>query len=314
MRILVTGADGFVGRYLVRELLDRGHEVIAGLQFDNSALNLPVKGFVFDLLDYHSVHRLIKQANPDGIIHLAAQSMVKLSWESPAATFMINTAGTIHLVNAASDIASEIKILTIGSSEEYGLSGKSGRPLTEESPCLPQNPYASSKLAAGQVALQLAKKAGLRLIHVRPFNHFGPGQREGFVVSDFALQIAKAERGLIAPVIKVGDLSAQRDFTDVRDIVKAYALLIEQEVAPGIYNICSGVPRLIKDILDFLIRQAALPIQIVIDEKRFRPSEVPFFVGSPEKITAAVGWVPQFDFFAGLSATLQWWREVNFGE
>jgi GDP-4-dehydro-6-deoxy-D-mannose reductase len=310
MRVLITGADGFVGRHLINELLSRGHQVVAGLQFINPNFNMPIKVIYFDLLEKESIKELIKEANPDGIIHLAAQSMVKLAWDNPANTISVNTIGTINLINSVLDISSQIKVINIGSSEEYGLAGKTGLPIVEESPCFPQNPYASSKLLAGQIALQIAKKNALNIIHVRPFNHFGPGQREGFVISDFAAQIAKIEAGLSAGPIKVGDLNVKRDFTDVRDVVKAYALLLENNATEGIYNICSGTPYSIGGILNLLINIAATPIEVIIDRERFRPSDVPVFVGSNKKIYQEVGWEPKFKFQDSLVDTLQWWQSA----
>jgi GDP-4-dehydro-6-deoxy-D-mannose reductase len=308
MRILVTGADGFVGRHLIQGLLGKKHEVLAGLQYVNPNFDLPIKGIYFELTDQDSVLNLLRETKPEGIIHLAAQSMVQKAWENPAETFLINTVGTIYLVNAMKEIVPNAKLISVGSSEEYGLTGKCGEPLTEEHPCKPQNPYATSKLATGQTLLQMAFKEHLNIIHVRPFNHFGPGQREGFVVSDFASQIAKIEKGINPPIIKAGDLSAKRDFTDVRDVIEAYIALVEQPIEIGIYNICSGIPRSIQEILKFLVSQSEVSIRIEMDKERFRPSEVPLFIGSNKKIKQAVGWKPKREFEGTLVEVLNWWR------
>jgi GDP-4-dehydro-6-deoxy-D-mannose reductase len=173
---------------------------------------------------------------------------------------------------------------------------------------LPQNPYSTSKLAMGQVALQLARRDNLKVIHVRPFNHFGPGQLEGYVVSDYAAQVARIEKGLIPPVIKVGDLSSSRDFTDVRDVVSAYALLLEKNLESGIYNVCSGIPREIKGILELLISYAKVKVAVEVDPERFRPSEVPIFVGSADKIKRATSWFVERSFEESILETLEWWR------
>nr|WP_242825003.1 GDP-mannose 4,6-dehydratase [Dehalobacter sp. DCA] len=149
-------------------------------------------------------------------------------------------------------------------------------------------------------------------MYARPFNHFGPGQPRGFIVSDFASQIAQVEQGLMDNVIRVGDLGAKRDFTDVRDVVNAYALLMEKEVEPGIYNICSGSPRSAREILEFLIEGAKVPVHFQVDQERYRSSEVPFFVGSAEKIKKAVSWKINKDFFESLTETLGWWRTKKF--
>ncbi|MFX3658594.1 MAG: GDP-mannose 4,6-dehydratase [Ectobacillus sp.] len=308
MKIFVTGANGFVGKHLVAELSQRGHEVFAGIRPGAWTVPSPVKACHYDILNRKALYELLKKIKPDGIIHLASQSKVAESWKDPAATFSVNAIGTIHLIQAAAQSVPQAKIITAGSSEEYGLAGKSVQPLTEEDACYPQNPYAASKLAMGQVALQLARKHDLNLIHVRAFNHFGPGQREGFVISDFASQIARIENKGAPAFIRVGDLRIARDFTDVRDVVRAYSLLLEKEVNPGVYNICSGAARTLHDILEDLLRMADVLIQIQIDKERFRPAEVLTFLGSPRKINEAIQWKPEIPFHKSLLDTLQFWR------
>ena len=312
MRVLVTGAGGFVGGHLVSALAGRGHYVFAG-GFQHSSLKLKddTEFLNFDITDYHSIEKIIIETKPDAIIHLAAQSMVKRAWEEPATTILVNTIGTINLIKAVKEHVPTAKIINIGTSEEYGLTGKKGEPLEEQDDCLPQNPYAVSKMAAGQVALQLARKDNLNIIHVRPFNHFGPGQQLGYAVSDFASQVAQIEGGFCPPIIKVGDLSAQRDFTDVRDVIEAYITLLEKKVDTGIYNVCSGQPRSIKGILNFLLEQSKIPITIQIDRDRLRPSDVPLFIGSASKIKSAIDWAPKRIFEKSLLETLEWWRNQD---
>lgn len=309
MRVLVTGAGGFVGGYLVLALADRGHHVVAGgIQDSNFKFERDIEILNFDITDYQSLEKIIGKIKPDAIIHLAAQSMVKRAWEEPAGTIAVNTIGTLNLIKAVKEHVPHAKIINIGTSEEYGLTGKKGEPLEEHYDCLPQNPYAVSKLAAGQIALQLAKKDHLNIVHVRPFNHFGPGQQLGYAVSDFASQIAQIEQGICPAVIKVGDLSAQRDFTDVRDVIEAYITLLEEKVDSGIYNVCSGKPRSMNEILNALIQQSKSVITVQVDQDRLRPSDVPLFVGSALKIKNAVGWEPKRKFEDSLLETLEWWR------
>ncbi|MCZ8516492.1 GDP-mannose 4,6-dehydratase [Paenibacillus filicis] len=310
MRVLVTGAGGFVGKHLVAELRSRNHEVIATALTSRedphigSLSSLP-------LTDYSLIKQFIELTQPDILFHMAAQSKVMKSWQDPSATISANTLGTIHLMQAMLEVCPDSRFINVGSSEEYGLAGKDGKPLTEEAACLPQNPYAVSKYAAGQLVIQLAKKHRLQAIHLRPFNHFGPGQEEGFVISDFASQIVKIEKGLISPILKVGDLSAQRDFTYCADIIDAYVSIVEKPLPNGMYNVCSGTPRRIQDILDHLLELSNTPIEIVTDTEKWRPSEVPLFVGSSRLLELQTGWKPRTDFYEGLKETLIWWRNKN---
>jgi len=309
MKILVTGADGFVGRYLIRALQERGHSVIAGLLNPVFDLTKAFEVVYFNIVDKEQVNQAIASLQPDGIIHLAAQSMVSVAWKNPADTLIVNTVGTINIVNAVSKFSRKTKVITIGSSEEYGLTGQVGRQLVEEDYCSPQNPYAVSKVAAGQIVMQLALEDKINVIHARPFNHFGPNQRLGFVVSDFACQVAKIEADLCKPIIYVGDLSAQRDFTDVRDVIEAYVLLLENDIATGVYNICSGEPHTAREILDILISNCKVKIEVSIDQTKFRPSNVPLFIGSANKIMCATGWRPKRVFADSIIETLNWWRQ-----
>lgn len=308
LKVFITGASGFVGKHLVDLLATRGHCVFAGIHQAQAIFPQTVKVVPFHLSDHQSFNKTLKEIQPDAIIHLAAMSKINDSWNDPAYTFTFNTVATIQLIQAAHRAVPQAKIITVGSSEEYGLTGLTGTSLTEDHPCQPQNPYASSKLAMGQVALQLAQKNQQTVIHVRPFNHFGPEQPKGFVISDFASQIVQIEKGLTKPIVQVGDVSAIRDFTDVRDVVNAYLLLLENEVKTGIYNICSGTSRSVKDCLDELVNVASIPIQIIEDKSKFRTLHVPVFLGSSQKINKAVHWEPQIPFRKSLQDTLQYWR------
>ncbi|KAB7671727.1 GDP-mannose 4,6-dehydratase [Bacillus sp. B1-b2] len=311
MRILVTGGNGFVGRHLERELINRNHDVYIGVrnQFFEMEKYAHKKYVHLNIMDMTGIEKALVSISPEVIIHLAAQSSVSASWEYPADTLTTNIIGTVHLVEAIAKYSPHAKLITIGSSEEYGLSAKDNYYLKETTSCLPQNPYAISKLTAFEVTQQLAKKYKLNHIHLRPFNHFGPGQKEGFVISDFASEIAKIEAGISGSTIKVGYLGAERDFTDVRDIVRAYVLIAENEVENGVYNIASGVSRKISTILDDLIQLSTVPIKVNVDSSRFRISEVQEIVGDYTKIKEEFNWKPQISFQESLVETLNWWRK-----
>ncbi|KMY43019.1 hypothetical protein AC622_01035 [Bacillus sp. FJAT-27916] len=309
MKVLVTGANAFVGSYLVSELVGRGHEVVAGVRNERGNIPVGVETCSFPLGQIDEMKEALRQTEPDVIFHLAGQSNVPHAWNDPAATLQVNAVGTVDLIMAAYETVPEARIFTVGSSEEYGIAAKEHELLHEEVECKPQNPYASSKFIAGQVGMQLARKYGMNLIHLRPFNHFGPRQRKGFVISDFSSQIAAIEAGQMEPIISVGNLEAWRDFTDVRDIVGAYALLIEKEgLANGLYNVSSGTARKVGDILQRLIELSTVSIEVVVAPAKYRPNEVERFAGSNKKLQEAVDWKTQCAFDDSLRNTLYWWR------
>lgn len=309
MNILVTGAGGFVGKHLTALLLRHGHHVSAmGLGDSDFLRERQVPCYETDILDAAGVKVCMAEVRPDAVIHLAAVANVPFSWEHPGQTVDVNIRGTVNVFLALQQVNPKAKFLSVGSSDEYGLAAKSGNPLTEDTPCQPQNPYSISKYSAEQLVLQLGRARGMNVICTRSFNHFGPGQRKGFVVSDFASQIAAIEKGQQEPVLQVGDLSAIRDFTYVDDVVAAYAALVEQGVSSGIYNICSGISHTMEDVLDALREMSAVDIEIRKDPHRLRPSEVPLFIGDPRKIFAATHWKPQIDFLDGLFMVLDDWR------
>lgn len=300
MKIVVTGAQGFVGRYLVPALQQHGHTVVTmGHRCEQD----------IDLLDGMAVLRCMEDVHPDAVVHLAAVSNVPYAWEHPQQTVEVNVGASIRVLEALAYVNPDGTFLGVGSSDAYGLTAKCGRPLVETDLCQPQNPYAISKLCAEQMMLQLGRRLGVCVIQTRSFNHFGPGQAKGFVVSDFASQIAAIERGEQPSVMCVGDLSAARDFTFVTDVVAAYVALLETEgIASGVYNVCSGQAHEICDVLDGLMQYSLAKIDVVKDASRFRPSEVPRFVGSAEKLRRATGWRPQVDFLDGLGRVLEDWR------
>lgn len=309
MKILVTGAGGFVGGHLLQLLLKHEHEVFTlgqGAPPRRPALGEHVE---LDILDKAALRTALKNFLPEAVIHLAALSNVPYCWQVPDKAISVNVCGMLNVLEAFAKVKDGGIFLSIGSSDAYGLTAKLGRPLSEEDICQPQNPYAISKLCAEQLALQVGKKLGVKVIHTRSFNHFGPGQALGFVVSDFASQIAEIEAGKKEPVISVGDLSAARDFTYVADVVSAYVTLLEKDVPDGAYNVCSGRAVQIQQVLDGLLALTKMQVEVRKDSARLRPSEVPFFAGDNSKIRQETGWVPEVSFADGLTATMDYWRQ-----
>lgn len=308
MKILITGAAGFVGGHLIKALAEKGH-TLAAIDLGSSPLfeEYGVAAHQADLLDKAALVKVLAEEKPEAVVHLAAIANVPFAWKNPAKTMAVNVGGTASLLEAMAEAVPGSKLLTIGSSDAYGLTAKCGQPLTEDMPCQPQNPYSISKLCAEQLAIQLAGRYGLTVIAARSFNHFGPGQKPGFVVSDFASQVAVIEKGEQEPVLSVGDLTAARDFTYIDDIIAAYVAMTEKEIPTGIYNISSGTPRRIEEVLQGLLALSSKDIEVKKDPARMRPSEVPFFVGDSTKLSKATGWQPVTDFQEGLKKTLAYW-------
>lgn len=300
MRVLITGAAGFAGRHLAALLQDAGHEV-AGI---GRSADSPVDGryLTADLLDADATRRAFGELAPEWVFHLAADASVERSWREPAATIRNNVETTLNVLAAAGDA----RVLVAGSGEIYGPPKQ--LPVDETHELRPQNPYAVSKASADLLAGFYADGHGLHVIRTRSFNHAGPGQTADYVVSAFARQIAEAEqRGEESVVVKTGELRAHRDFTDVRDVARAYVLLLE-DAEPGAYNICSGVSRSAADILAALGQESSLEVKYETDPARLRKHEVMDIRGSHDKLTSATGWQPEIAFEQTIRDTLDWWR------
>ncbi|MCZ7527391.1 MAG: GDP-mannose 4,6-dehydratase [Acidimicrobiia bacterium] len=293
MRAVVTGAGGFVGTHLVAHLEACGDEVVL---VDRSGPH-PV-----DVTDADAVRRVIDEARPDVVYHLAARTHVGESWRAPNDVFRVNVEGTLNVVRACGELGVG-RVLVVGSAEEYGRVEPGDLPLGEDAPLRPMTPYGASKVAAGFVALQAHLGAGTPTIRVRPFNHTGPGQSSRFVVPAFAHRITAAERSG-TDEIPVGSLEPVRDLTDVRDVVRAYRLLARHGEPGGVYNVCSGRGVAVREVAERLLTMACRPLRLAPDPELLRPVEVPVLVGDPSRIEAATGWRPELDLDVTLSDLL----------
>jgi GDP-4-dehydro-6-deoxy-D-mannose reductase len=295
MRVFVTGGTGFVGGWLERHLEACGDEVVIA---DDDV----------DITDGPAVVKAVEEAAPDAVYHLAALTHVGESWEAPEETFRVNALGTLSLLEAVRHLPAPPRVLLVSSAEVYGVVTSDDLPLTESSPLRPTTPYAVSKVAAEFVAMQEFLAHGLPVITARAFNHAGPGQSPRFVVSSLARQVAALERAGES-VLRVGSLTPRRDLTDVRDVVRAYRLLIERGTPGEVYQVCSGVAVAVQEIADRLLTIAGTDAVIELDPELARPVDVPVLVGDQNRLHDATGWEPGYELDETLTDTLNWWRE-----
>ena len=314
-RLLITGITGFVGSHLAVFALARGVAVSGSCRWRSKTENIDhirdrIELIDCDIRDLSSVQNLLDHSVPDYIVHLAAQSFVAASWQAPAETLSTNIIGQVNLLEALRARRAHARCLIIGSSEEYGLVEQDELPIRETNPLRPLSPYAVSKVTQDLMGYQYFKSYGLALIRTRAFNHDGPRRGDVFVTSNFAKQIAEIEAGRRAPVIHVGNLKTQRDFTDVRDVVRAYWLLLERGAPGEVYNICSGRAWSIQEVLDFLLSESRVrSIAVTEDPARLRPSDVPVLVGDASRLTRELGWRPEIPFEQTLRDLLEYWRQ-----
>jgi len=300
MRALVTGADGFVGKHLSRYLRDQGSDVSrAGRGPEELDIDI-----VLELNDSRSVEAALAQARPDVVFHLAAQTFLPAAAERPLETYETNILGTARLLAA---ITPPTRFIFVSSNQVYGYGSSSGGALTEDAPLAPVEPYAASKAAAEHLCMAAQRTFGIDCVIARAFNHIGPGQDQRFAIPSFARQLAQIAAGTQTPRLEVGNLEAERDFLDVRDVVRAYGLLAERGVTGQAYNVCSGIPRKIKDLLRMLILQARVPVEVREDPARMRPSDIPRFYGDNAKLRA-LGWEPQIAIEQSLREVYASWQ------
>ena len=307
MKALIIGGAGFVGGYLIRELKKSGWEVCATC-LENESISEECDVRCLDILKKDDIRPLIEEVRPDVIYHLAAQSSVAVSWKRPQLTAEINVIGSINVLEAVRDSGVNARILLIGSGEEYGFIRPDACPLSEAEPLRPGNIYAATKACQGMLGEIYARAYKMDIVMVRAFNHSGPGQLPIFVISDFCKQIADAEKGLREPEMKVGNLSARRDFTDVRDVVRAYRLLGERGVSGRTYNIGRGKAVEIQYILDTALKMAKLPINVTQDPARMRASDIPVIEPDTSLIAGDTGWRAEISMEQTIADTLEYWR------
>jgi len=299
MRHLITGLSGFVGPHLASLLHKRG-EKAAGLDLRSIP---PV-----DLLDPDAVRAWLRDFEPHRIYHLAGQSQVGRSWRDPEGTFRVNVGGTLNLLRAVAEIVPRARVLLVSTSEVYGRPGRGGKLLCEEDPLEPQNPYALSKMVAEEMAGLTAREMDLELIRVRPAGHIGPGQALGFVAADFASQVVRIERGDQEPKIQVGNLEARREFMDVRDVVRAYADLMERGRPGEVYNLATGWVLCVRELLETMLDVAGVKAEILTDPARFRPQDDQALVLDASRLRQAIGWKAEIPLRQSLLDILHEWR------
>jgi GDP-4-dehydro-6-deoxy-D-mannose reductase len=309
---LITGINGFVGGHLAEYLLERGGWDIWGLALEDT-IRLPhLRGQVqlvqADMCNCQAVSDAIVRSQPQIIIHLAGQAFVPEAFRNPATTFNINILSQLHIFLALIEHGIAARVLAVSSYEVYGQITPDDLPINETTPLRPANPYGVSKIAQDMLALQYHLSHNLDVVRVRPFNHIGPRQNNRFVASSFAQQVARIEQGLQPPVIHVGNLTARRDFTDVRDMVRAYVHAVESGEPGQVYNIGSGQAVLIQDLLHTFLAASTHEIEIRQDSQRMRPVDIPAVVCDISRFRTRTGWEPRIPLTQTLHDILNDWR------
>lgn len=325
MNIVVTGITGFAGSHLAELLTHRGHHVrglggpkdpLTHLEGLIEAGELSRTDIVRADLEDRSVLESLLNPAPDCVYHLAAQASVPRSWDNPRETFRINVMGTLSLLDCLRELRPHPKMLYVGSADVYGnsanavLPGENGGLIAEDCPLNPMNPYALSKATADNLCRQYFLRDGLPIVRVRAFNHIGPRQGSGFAAADFAKQIAVGEVDSNLRQLHVGNLEAVRDFTDVRDMVRAYELALTHGESGAVYNVCTGIGHTIQELLDGLLSLATCDFEIVPDPALLRPVEIPRFVGSNKLFVDTIGWMPRIPWEQTLSDILDYHRQT----
>lgn len=304
-KVLIFGVSGFVGSYLSQEFLDHAYDVYGSDKNESEMLPEEVKFKISDLLNAMQTEKLISEINPDIIVNLAAISSVGVSWKIPQATIDINVIGALNIMEAARKAEKKPKIMFIGSSEEYIASSL---PMNESTPLNASNPYGISKIAQEQFARLYREQYELKIYCVRPYNHTGVGQKDSFVLPSFCKQAAEIEKSGKPGVIRVGDISVKRDFSHVKDIVRAYRMIVESDNCETVYNVGSGVAHSLKSMLEYVISLCSQPIDIAMDSKRIRPTDQSVICCDHSLITSELNWQPHYTVFDALNELFGYYR------
>lgn len=312
-RVLVTGAAGFVASHLGEICAGRDDLELVGLQRPTGVHRALPPGFVAsveaDLLDPEELKVALLEARPESIIHLAGQSSVHESYRNPGATLLANVLGTQHLLLAAEQVGVR-RILVVGSADEYGEVRPEDTPLREDRSLAPVSPYAVSRVAQGALCAEFARRQTVEIVRTRTFPHTGKRRGAVFAESSFARQIAEIELERAAPVIRVGNLDAIRDFSDVQETIRAYLLLLKHGQSGAVYNVCSGKGVAMREILDTLVAQSSAKVEVLVDPARLRPSDLPVLIGDPTRLRDATGFAPSGDLGTALADLLSEWRKT----
>lgn len=314
MKVFITGITGFAGSHLAEFCLNKEAEVYGTIRWRSIRENIEhiedkLRLIECDLRDSTSVKKALAESKPDFIFHLAAQSFVPTSWHAPAETLFTNILSQVNIFEAVRELGINPRIHLACSSEEYGLVRENEIPIKEDSPLRPLSPYAVSKVTQDMLGYQYFMSYGMDIVRTRAFNHTGPRRGHVFVTSNFSKQIAEIEKGKKEPVIYVGNLNAKRDFSDVRDVVRAYWLSLEKGKKGEVYNIASGKAYTIKEMLGLVLSMSKVNVRTERDPSRMRPSDVDLLVGDASKIKKATGWKPEISFEKTLEDLLNYWRE-----
>ena len=309
MKALILGGAGFVGGYLMEHISRDYGWSITVTKLENEIINQEnVSILNLNILDKSAVVSLLNEVRPDYVFHLAAQSSVSLSWKNPSLTVDVNIKGSINVLDAVRELNYKPRVLLIGSGEEYGHILPEETPIKENNAVRPGNIYAATKACQNMIGKIYSDAYQMDIVMVRAFNHIGPKQAPLFVVADFCKQVAEIEKGLRESVIKVGNLSAKRDFTDVRDVVRAYTSLIEKGKTGETYNVGSGRAVSIDDILKTILSHSTTDIKVEVDKERLRPVDVPIIEADISKLRECTGWNRHIPLENTIKDTLEYWR------